>query len=283
MDGGYDARLARRRQQQDALGNVRLFPTPGPKLYAGVVWWAFGLWVLFMAQAPFTPSPEDEQRYSELMQQAFFSDAAREAQLDLHSAERNLDKVHVFGWRWRDPYHKLVPPRQAAVDEARARLREAVREREALQSDAKAAVGIWSQYGVDEVRERFWKAYQDGKDFAKRMTWWDVIFGVGGSRDEELYVVLLRWLGQIMMNFTVGLISALISFAISLVYMLWEYKVCMPPARLRSSEPPCPLCGRCVRRRLLDWTRETRRPDTDRVTRCMRRRRAPGLAPRWMQ
>merc|ERR1719152_531611 len=107
---------------------------------------------------------------------------------------------------------------------AKGRFDAAMREREALQSDAKAAVGIWSQYGIDDVRERFWKAYQDGKDFAKRMTFWDVMFGVGGSRDEELYVTLLRWLGQIMMSFTVGLVSALFSFCFSLVSMIWEYK-----------------------------------------------------------
>ena len=56
------------------------------------------------------------------------------------------------------------------------------------------------------------------------MTFWDVVFGIGG-RDEELWVTMLRWVGQIMLNFTVGLVSALFSFAISLVYMLWEYKV----------------------------------------------------------
>jgi len=101
----------------------------------------------------------------------------------------------------------------------------ALRERDALQSEAKAAVGIWSQYGVDEVKDRFWKAYQSGKDFAKRMTFWDVMFGVGGrNRDEELVATLLRWLGQIMMNFTVGLVSALFSFMFSLISMLWEYK-----------------------------------------------------------
>lgn len=31
------------------------------------------------------------------------------------------------------------------------------------------------------------------------------MFGMGGGRrDEELWATLLRWLGQIMMNFTVG-------------------------------------------------------------------------------
>ena len=121
---------------------------------------------------------------------------------------------------------RLVPPRQRKVDEARRRFDAAIRDRDALQSEAKASVGIWSQYGIDEARERFWKAYQDGKDFAERMTFWDVLFGVGGgSRDEELVVTIMRYIGQIIMNFSIGLLSALFSFAFSLVSMLWEYKV----------------------------------------------------------
>ena len=156
-----------------------------------------------MARAPYTPTAAEEGLYSELMQQAVFSEEAREAQHEFRTREMELSKVHVFGWRWRSPYDKLVPPRQAAVEDARRRLDAALRERDALQSDAKAAVGLFSQYGVDEARDRFWKAYQSGKDFAKRMTFWDVMLGVS-SRDEEMYVTMLRWLGQIMMNFTIG-------------------------------------------------------------------------------
>merc|ERR1719231_2084969 len=219
----YDERLAQRRGGTD-LSTIRLFPRAGPKLYTGIVWWAFGLYVLFFASAPYTPTVSEEQAFSELMQQAIFSEDMREAQNEAFAAQRALDQVHVFGWRWRSPYDKLVPPRQREVEQANARLRAALAERDALQSEAKAQVGLWSQYGIDDARERFWKAYQSGKDFAKRMTWWDVMLGTAGRRDEELYVTLLRWLGQIMMNFTVGLISALFSFAFSLVSMIWEYK-----------------------------------------------------------
>ena len=255
-----DDRVARRAQRHD-LSNVRLFPRPGPRLYTFGAWWVFGLYVLFFAAAPHTPSIADEQTYSELMQQAIFSDAMREAQQEAVSAKRHLDEVHVWGWRWRPPFDQQVPPRQRAFEMAEGRLREALRDRDALQSEAKAAVGLWSPYGVDEVRDRFWAAYESGKDFAKRMTWWDVVFGIGGrNRDEELLGTLLRWLGQIMMNFTVGkprrrhaapppqphqrvtlrrptshlslplslplsgLISALISFMFSLLSMIWEYK-----------------------------------------------------------
>lgn len=230
MYGEAHQRVVRRRQPGGGdLSRLlpRLLPRPGPKLYTGLLWWAFGLYALFYARAPITPSADAEQRFSDLMQRAVFSTEAAELQAELRAAQAKLDKVHVFGWRWREPYSKLVPPRQAEVEHARVALQGAVREREALASEAKSHVGIWSQYGVDEVRERFWKAYQSGKDFAKRMTWWDVMLGVGGGRDEELYVTLLRWLGQIMMNFTIGLISALFSFMFSLIAMLWEYKTSM--------------------------------------------------------
>ena len=44
-------RLRQRRRQNDALSNYRIFPRPGPKLYTAVIWYAFGLYVLFVALA----------------------------------------------------------------------------------------------------------------------------------------------------------------------------------------------------------------------------------------
>lgn len=221
-----DARVARRRQDRTDLAFSRIIPKPGPKMASAVIWWAFGLYVLFFARAPYQPTPEEEARYSELMQRVVFSEEAREAQAELAFAQEKLDEVNVFFWRWRSPYDRLVPPRQKKFEIARDRFSEAMRAREEAQSQAKATVGIWSQYGLDEARDRFWQAYQSGKDFAKRMTFWDVVFGVGGrSRDEEWFAVLLKWIGQIIMNFSIGLISALFSFGFTLVSMIWEYKV----------------------------------------------------------
>jgi len=210
-----------------AVGSVLSLPRPGPKMYSALVWWVFGLYALFFAKAPYTPSIEAESQYNELMSRAMFSDEGRMAQRRLEIAQRDLDEVHVFGWRWREPYRHLVPPRQRAVEVAQQEFMMAVRERDAVVSEAKATVGIWSTYGVEEVRNRFWGDYQWGKDFAKRMTFWDLIFGIGGGRDEEFYVTILRMVGQVMMNFTVGLISALVCFAFSLVRLIWEYKTNM--------------------------------------------------------
>merc|ERR1719502_1812261 len=220
-----DDRIAARAARNELSTARRLFPTPGPKMYGFGVWWIFGLYVLFYASAPYVPTDEEQAKFDSLMAQAQFSEEMREAHMAAVAAQRHLDEVHVFGWRWRSPYDKLVPPRQRALDAAQAELRLRVQERDAIESEAKAQVGLWSAYGIEQVRATWWKAYQSGKDFAKRMTFWDVMFGVGGGRrDEELLVTMARWLGQIMMNFTVGLISALFSFMFSLVGMIWEYK-----------------------------------------------------------
>ena len=204
----------------------RFIPQPGPKSVGFLVWWVLGLYALFWAQAPYTPSLEEYGAYSELMTQAEIanSDGVKEAQYNLRAANAKLNEVNVWFWWTRKPYDQLVPQARDRVASAQAIFDAETKIRDGYVSDAKATVGIWSEYGVKEVRERFWDAYQSGKDFAKRMTWWDVMLGAGRGRDEEAWVSIMRWVGQIMMNFTVGLISALVSFFFSLLAMIWEYK-----------------------------------------------------------
>jgi hypothetical protein len=219
-----DQRTELTRQRQDQLF-ARLLPRPGPKMFGAAIWWAFGMWALFMASAPYTPSPVEEQRYHDLMSEAVYSPEAQKIQRDLMVAQHALDQVNVWGWRWREPYARLRPEKQRDLDQVRYQWDESRRYRDELMSEAKAQVGLWSAYGVEEVREKFWAAYQSGKDFAKRMTFWDVMLGgIGGRRDEEGLAVVLRLVGQVMMNFTVGLVSALVSFTFSLFSMLWTYK-----------------------------------------------------------
>merc|ERR1719491_1711077 len=71
--GEPDGRINERRQrQEDQLTATvsRLIPKPGPKSFGFLVWWVLGMYALFMAGAPYRPSVEEEQRYSELMNQA---------------------------------------------------------------------------------------------------------------------------------------------------------------------------------------------------------------------
>merc|ERR1719334_2051097 len=74
-------------------------------------------------------------------------------------------------------------------------------------SDAKATVGIFSQFGVQETRKLFWDAWERGKATAKRMSFWDVMFvGMRSSRDDTWVAV------------------ALIGFLWSLWNLIWTYK-----------------------------------------------------------
>jgi len=86
----------------------------------------------------------------------------------------------------------------------------------AVVSDAKSKVGIMSEYGVSEARNLFWNCFNGGKKFAKRSSWYDMLFmGIGSmvmGRDESIVEFALRWGFQVLMNFTIGLCGALVGF-----------------------------------------------------------------------
>jgi len=93
-------------------------------------------------------------------------------------------------------------------------------------SEARAQVGIFSEYGVTDARESFWDAYYRGAGFAKRMSYWDALWMSIGAmrRDESLLSVFLNWLLSAALNFTIGMISALISFMFHLGSLLFSYQ-----------------------------------------------------------
>ncbi len=84
-------------------------------------------------------------------------------------------------------------------------------------SDAKASLGMFSQYGVAETRELFWKRFGQGKDFAKRQTTWDALFvGLRMGRDEGLGAYVIRLLFNMLVNFTIGLCGAVVRLQFSI-------------------------------------------------------------------
>lgn len=109
-------RRVRSRRRKDGIIGLPL-PRPGPKATFAFLWWVLGLYALFFAQG-FTPSPESEQSYSQLMQQAVFSEEAKNIEKKLENATRELNHVHVWGWRWREPYSTLVPQRKEELARA---------------------------------------------------------------------------------------------------------------------------------------------------------------------
>jgi hypothetical protein len=73
-----------------------------------------------------------------------------------------------------------------------------------------------SEYGVSETKELFWSCFAGGKNFAKRSSWYDMMFmGMGSmvmGRDESMVEFLLRWGIQVRrMAWSIFLISSYFS------------------------------------------------------------------------
>lgn len=93
-------------------------------------------------------------------------------------------------------------------------------------SHAKSIAGIFSEVGVDEVKESFWSYFQGGKDFAKRQSMWDMMFmGIRTmSRDESTMEYVLKVLIQVLINFSMGLLFALVFFIVGLWSIVRSYQ-----------------------------------------------------------
>lgn len=90
----------------------------------------------------------------------------------------------------------------------------------ARMSDAKQVAGIFSEIGVQETKDSFWQYFYQGKQFAKRQSMWDAMFiGIRHmGRDEHMAEYILRVLMQVLINFSLGLLMALVIF----IFGLWS-------------------------------------------------------------
>jgi len=83
----------------------------------------------------------------------------------------------------------------------------------------KKELGIFSEFGVTETREALYGRLEQGKQFAKRASWYDAIFSgfVSMSRDEGMGEYLIRLIMNVIINIFFGLVSASITF----IYSAW--------------------------------------------------------------
>eukprot|EP00658_Telonema_sp_P-2_P032921 TRINITY_DN24269_c0_g1_i2.p1 TRINITY_DN24269_c0_g1~~TRINITY_DN24269_c0_g1_i2.p1 ORF type:complete len:283 (-),score=80.16 TRINITY_DN24269_c0_g1_i2:421-1269(-) len=208
-------------------------PTMTPKriLFVGI--WLVGILAMLYAPAPIQSSPEAQDRYEHLLAKAGTMRSAIEAESALIHAQRDLQAEQglTFMWRLSAESRKKVHARQAIVDQRQSVYDKHNAERQKLVREAKHTVGLLSEYGLDEVRATFWKAISDGKDFAKRMSWWDTMFlGIGaltgGRRGEDsgAIIAILRFIMQILMNFTIAFVFAFFSYAYQLVSLVLSYE-----------------------------------------------------------
>lgn len=112
------------------------------------------------------------------------------------------------------------------MEEARKTFEIARANEEQKVAEAKSALGIFSDYGVQETRNLFWERFAQGKGFATRQSKWDALFlGLRAmGRDENLASYLLRLVIQVLFNFTLGVCGAVIAFLWSLYGLIQTYR-----------------------------------------------------------
>jgi hypothetical protein len=120
----------------------------------------------------------------------------------------------------------LCQRNKARMEDAKYRLDQIRKEGQARMSDAKSVAGLFSEVGVGEVQDSFWSYFSRGKKFAKRQSMFDAMFMGFSSmrRDENMVEYGLKVLMQVLLNFSVGLVMALVMFVIGLWSIVRSYQ-----------------------------------------------------------
>ena len=178
-----------------------------------MLWWAIGVYLVLYVSAPVTVTPAMEAEVSEQMRLAETLDGHAEALDEWERQSALMDDARVWFWRWRPKYAERVRYLQPDYDAALAKVDDFESKRVALRRDALSVVGVWSDYGLHDARNLFWDTFEGTKSFAKRQTFWDMLFTVGRSSDDGLLGLVLRAVLTAAFNFTVGVVFAIFAFA----------------------------------------------------------------------
>ena len=201
-------------------------PLQTPRFTLTLLVYLFGLFVAFGAAPPVTTTDAMQERYWSKMEAADAFDAQPRlaAERDLSRAAektRRADgalcfasatcRANVARLRERERELRAVAKRYRDAHEARVR-------------GAKRELGLWSALGVNEAKSLFRSAYESGKVYATRTSYYDTFWLIlAGRSDDSLVELLLRWGFQVLANFTVGMTSAVFSFAWALPSLIRSF------------------------------------------------------------
>jgi len=187
----------------------------------GVSIWLLGL-LLAAAAKGFAVDDQTRESYQITLQQAEEVDNNELAKA-LRAYQR-ADEQHYNskGWFWAcnmKCQQNLDKANMAKQDVARVQ-----KKRDGIMTEARKEVGIWSVYGVQDVRNAFWSAWKSGKDFAARYTMMDAMFmAFRSSREESMAQMAMKLVMQYIINLTMGLIGAFFYFIYNVYYLVISY------------------------------------------------------------
>lgn len=191
--------------------------------------WAFGLFAVFLAPAPVKITQEKLTIYQAKLDEAQgITRSLALAEQELMDAQLHFNEAAVWFWRIRPEARKEVEARRPAVNAAKIKVRALDKERSAMLSDAKRALGLWSDAGLEESRQLLWSTFHSGRVFAQRQTFWDSMFAIFDSREKAWFVLLLELLVTAIINYTLGAVLSVVTFATSLPSLISTFQPSWP-------------------------------------------------------
>jgi len=181
--------------------------------------WIFGLLVAALGTG-FTVSDDKVENYGIILQQAkdFESKEFSKALRELQDRERRY--YNLKGWFSCDDKCTKAYDRYIMAKSEHDRV---LKRRNNILTEARKEVGIWSTFGVKDVRDSFWAAWQSGKDFASRCTMYDALFVMIGGREETAVTMIMKLVMQYIFNLTLGLCGAVFFFLTSVYGLVVDY------------------------------------------------------------
>lgn len=184
------------------------------------VTYLLGLTVALFARG-FTPDAAAVHALGRSQAAASAVDAAIPA-LRAEVAAAAVEEYRASGWFSCDDHCQMLRARAEAL---RTKLAGAEAVRNKHLSAGREAVGLWSSFGVEEIRTEFWTAWAEGTAAAQRLTMMDAFSMalMGGSREETIVSVVIQLVFRFIVNLTLGIVIALGMFLISVVGVIYSY------------------------------------------------------------
>lgn len=189
-------------------------------------WYLMGLLVLiFVSYVPGTPLTMQQQQQYQTIVNSIDLQAEYDATDHFHRHQQRY--YATKGWFFSCDH--VCQRNKRNMEEAQKALTAIRQEGNARMRDAKAVAGITSTMAVHEVQDSFWSYFESGKRFAKRQTGWDIFFmmlrSVGSrQRDESWAQYVVNILLQVVINFTMGLVTTLLFFILGLWNIVRSYQ-----------------------------------------------------------
>ena len=184
--------------------------------------------LLFQFAQGWAVTPEMQQGYEKALLNA---DLPRVFQAREEVQLRSEDYRSLKGWF---SCNEQCLQAKSAMLQAQSELEAAEMHNAAALSEARARVGVFSEYGIQDARTLFWDCYEAGRGFVKRASMMDALFLSINmmQRDESLISVVVNWLFSLAVNFTIGMIGAFVGFAWQMWALLTSYQAGWPAAIL---------------------------------------------------